>query len=388
MIFVNKRYLCYFDWISLFLVLMLSSISLCFVFSTTCKAGAFSLFFKKQIFGILSGVLIYFFCSFIDYRTICRTGYWLYLFTIGLLIFTLIKGSVGMGAQRWINLGFVKFQSSELAKLFFPMFITYYFLHDTEQTEPKPITYGIPLAVICLSFILVLKQPDLGTGLVILFSGSLMLWFTGLQTKFFMMAGLCVLVTAPISWHFLKPYQKKRILVFFGEGDRNKERYQIEQSKIAVGSGGILGKGIGQGTQNKMCFLPESRTDFIFSVICEETGFVGAMIVITTVYFALFSITWTHFNHHFILSQTHVLWTFSAHCFFNHDQYWHGARFNAHCRNSSALYELWNYTHLDWICKPWLHQQCYVSKICSGYVVTLPQCQTKSLQKTFIISKC
>ncbi len=280
MLFVNKRYLCYFDWMSLFLVLLLSSMSLCFVFSTTCKAGAFSLFFKKQIFGILSGVAIYFLCSFIDYRTICRTGYWLYLFTLGLLMFTLIKGSIGMGAQRWINLGFVKFQSSELAKLFFPMFITYYFLHDTEQTEPKPITYGIPLIVIGLSFILVLKQPDLGTGLIILFSGSLMLWFTGLQTKFFMIAGLCVLITAPISWHILKPYQKKRILVFLGQGDRNKERYQIEQSKIAVGSGGILGKGIGKGTQNKMCFLPESRTDFIFSVICEETGFVGAMIVI------------------------------------------------------------------------------------------------------------
>lgn len=287
MLFVNKRFLCYFDWISLFLVLTLSIISLCFVFSTTCKAGILSLFFKKQVFGILSGILIYFFCSFIDYRTICRTGYWLYLFTIGLLLFTLIKGSVGMGAQRWINLGFVKFQSSELAKLFFPMFITYYFLQDAEQAEPKPITYSIPLAVIGVSFLLVLKQPDLGTALILIFSGSLMLWFTGLPSRFFVMAGLCLLITAPISWKILKPYQKKRILVFMGEGDRNKERYQIEQSKIAVGSGGFWGKGIGQGTQNRLSFLPESRTDFIFSVICEETGFAGAMIVLA-LYIMLF----------------------------------------------------------------------------------------------------
>lgn len=287
MLFVNKRYLCYFDWISLLLMLCLCMISLCFVFSTTCKGPELSLFFKKQLFGITTGLLIYIFCSFIDYRTICRTGYWLYLFTLGLLIFTLIKGSVGMGAQRWINLGFIKFQSSDLAKLFFPMFITYYFLHDYEEAHPKPITYGIPLVIILFSFLLVIKQPDLGTGLILLLSGCLMLWFMGLSSKFFMISALCVVITTPISWKILKPYQKKRILVFFGEGNRNKERYQIEQSKIAVGSGGIFGKGIGKGTQNKLSFLPESRTDFIFSVICEETGLIGALFVIS-LYIMLF----------------------------------------------------------------------------------------------------
>lgn len=287
MVFVNRRYLCYFDWLSLGIVLALCTISLFFVFSTTCKTGFISLFFKKQCIGIISGIGIYFMCSFIDYRTICRTGYWLYLMTIGLLMFTLIKGSVGMGAQRWVNLGFFKFQSSDLAKLFFPMFITYYFLHDSTQTEPKPITYGIPLTVILLSFLLVLKQPDLGTGLILLIAGSLMLWFVGLPSKFFVACGLFILITAPISWKILKPYQKNRILVFFGEGSRNKERYQIEQSKIAVGSGGMFGKGFGKGTQNKFSFLPESRTDFIFSVICEETGFLGAMFVIS-LYILLF----------------------------------------------------------------------------------------------------
>ncbi|OGB86100.1 rod shape-determining protein RodA [candidate division TM6 bacterium RIFCSPHIGHO2_12_FULL_38_8] len=287
MLFVNKRYLCYFDWMSLCIVVFLCVFSLCFVFSTTCKGDAVSLFFKKQLFGIATGILIYFFCSFIDYHTICRVGYWLYLFTLGLLMFTLIKGSVGMGAQRWINLGFIKFQSSDLAKLFFPMFITYYFLNDDEESEPKPITYSIPIIVILLSFLLVIKQPDLGTAIVLLISGALMLWFMGLSTRFFMISALCCLITAPISWSILKPYQKKRILVFLGQGNRNKERYQIEQSKIAVGSGGIFGKGIGQGTQNKLSFLPESRTDFIFSVICEETGLTGALFVLS-LYIILF----------------------------------------------------------------------------------------------------
>lgn len=280
MLFMNRRYLCYFDWLSLTIVAILSTISLCFIFSTTCKDGVLSLFFKKQFFGIISGILIYFLCSFIDYRTICRIGYWLYWCTILLLIFTLFKGSVGMGAQRWVNLGFIKFQSSDLAKLFFPMFLTYYFLNDSNQTEPQARTYQFPLLIIAISFILILKQPDLGTALILLGSGSLMLWFMGLPMRFFMYVSIFFMITAPISWQVLKPYQKKRILVFMGQGDRNRERYQIEQSKIAVGSGGLFGKGIGQGTQNKLSFLPESRTDFIFSVICEETGFSGALLII------------------------------------------------------------------------------------------------------------
>lgn len=281
MLFLNRRYLYCFDWISLGIVLLLCLISLGFVHSTTCKTIELSLFFKKQLFGIISGIFIYFLCSFIDYHTICRAGYWLYLLTIGLLMFTLVKGSVGMGAQRWINIGFIKFQSSDLAKLFFPMFITYYFLHDQEETEPKPVTYSVPIFVIIFSFLLIAKQPDLGTSLIVLFSGILMIWFMGLPSRFFMIAGIFLLITAPISWKILKPYQKKRILVFFGQGNRNQERYQIEQSKIAVGSGGLLGKGFGQGTQNRLSFLPESRTDFIFSVICEETGLLGAIIVLS-----------------------------------------------------------------------------------------------------------
>lgn len=292
MFFVNKRFLCYFDWAAFLLLISLSWISLSFVYSTTYKLApdSYSIFFKKQLLGIISGIGIYFFCSFIDYRTISRAGYWLYIFTILLLAFTLVKGSVGMGAQRWINLGFIKFQPSELAKILFPMFFTYYFFNDTDETQPKPITYIIPLLVLGISFVLILKQPDLGTALILLFSGSFMLWFTGLSTRFFFIAGACLLISTPVTWHFLKTYQKKRILVFLGQGNRNKERYQIEQSKIAVGSGGIWGKGFLQGTQNKLSFLPESRTDFIFSVICEELGLLGALVILL-LYFLLFART-------------------------------------------------------------------------------------------------
>ncbi len=109
-----------------------------------------------------------------------------------------------------------------------------------------------------------------------MFAGLLLLWLSGLSGRFFLWSAIILVVTAPLSWHVLKPYQKKRVLVFLGQGESTKERYHIEQSKIAIGSGGLLGKGFLKGTQNKLMFLPESRTDFIFSVICEEVGFVGA----------------------------------------------------------------------------------------------------------------
>ncbi|MGZ6251370.1 MAG: rod shape-determining protein RodA [Candidatus Chromulinivorax sp.] len=282
MLFINKRFIRYFDWISFALVLIITLIGITFVYSATFKQNStdLSIFFKKQLFGCITGTCIYFFCSMLDYRTLCRIGFFLYFASIAVLIFTMIKGSVGMGAQRWIDLGIIKFQPSELSKLFFPMFVTYYFLNDQQVCEPEQKDFIIPFSIMLVSSILVLKQPDLGTALILLFSGSIMFWFTGLSKNFFIICGAMLLVTAPISWHFLKTYQKKRILVFLGYGNNQKERYQIEQSKIAVGSGGFWGKGFLKGTQNKLSFLPESRTDFIFSVMCEELGLAGATLIL------------------------------------------------------------------------------------------------------------
>lgn len=289
MLFISRRFIRYFDWTSFFLVLIISLIGITFVYSATYKHCAvdISIFFKKQLFGLLSGLCIYFFCSMLDYRTVCRIGFFLYFASIGILICTMLKGSIGMGAQRWIDVGLFKFQPSELCKLFFPMFVTYYFLNDQEVASPPQSTFIKPFCIMLVSTLLIIKQPDLGTALIILFSGSVMFWFVGLSKKFFIISGLILIITTPISWQFLKTYQKKRVLVFLGYGDNRKERYQIEQSKIAVGSGGLLGKGFLKGTQNKLSFLPESRTDFIFSVICEEIGFAGAALLLC-LYFLLF----------------------------------------------------------------------------------------------------
>lgn len=293
MFLIDRRYFRYFDWISFFLVIVLTSIGLFFVFSATYRPEQpYSIFFKKQAFGILSGFIIYLLCSATDFRTLMRWGYFAYFAVIGLLIFTIFKGHIGMGGQRWVDLGFFRIQPSELAKLFFPAYATYYFYTEKDSLSFSFRQFLPVLAVLLISFLLIRKQPDLGTALVLLFTGLIMVWFAGIKKQFFICMALTVLITAPISWHLLKDYQKKRVLVFLGYGDSKKERYQIEQSQIAIGSGGILGKGLLKGTQNKLQFLPESRTDFIFSVIAEETGFAGALFILLLFSVLFFQLLW------------------------------------------------------------------------------------------------
>jgi rod shape determining protein RodA len=288
MLQLDRRYFIYFDWISFILTMTLSMIGLFFVFSATYSEHApYSLFFKKQAIGLSIGFCIYFIFCCIDYTLLLRVGYFLYFFVTILLAITIAKGAIGMGAQRWIDLVFFRFQPSELAKLFFPPFFTYYLYTEPNAPIFKTRTF-IPLfALLGLSSLLIKKQPDLGTAILVFCAGLILMWLAGLKNRVFFCLIIGFLVSAPITWKCLKPYQKNRVLVFFGAGDRHKERYQIEQSKIAIGSGGLWGKGFLQGTQNKLLFLPEGRTDFIFSVLCEEIGFFGALATLT-LYLLLF----------------------------------------------------------------------------------------------------
>jgi rod shape determining protein RodA len=280
MSFLANRSLRAFDYCSFIIMLILSSVGLLFVFSTTYQVGdPYSLFFKKQVVGSVFGYILCILTMCIDYRRLQRWGYFLYFFTIALLVYTLIKGSIGLGAQRWINVVFFKFQPSELLKIFFPAFFTYYFLEDAVDASFVKII--VPnLVILCVSLMLVVKQPDLGTAIIIGISNLVLLAHMNISRYFFYGLLGIFLISAPVTWRLLKPYQKQRVLVFLGQGDLRKERYQIEQSRIAIGSGGLFGKGLLQGTQNILQFLPESRTDFIFSIISEELGFVGACSVI------------------------------------------------------------------------------------------------------------
>jgi len=281
---IDRRYFRYFDLISFILTMMLLGLGLLFVFSSTyTPERPFSVFFKKQlVLGVFGGLSLYFFFCIKDLRKLMRWGFLFYFVILALLIYTAFGGWIGMGAKRWISLYFIRVQPSELAKLFLPVFFAYYF---SEQDIPKYYApsklpfkdFLFPLSILFVSFVLILKQPDLGTALIILFSGLTLVWFIGIDKRFFLIMGFLCIMGAPILWKILKPYQQRRILVLMGYGDVRKERYQIEQSKIAIGSGGIIGKGFLKGTQNKLEFVPEDHTDFIFSVICEEWGFVGAL---------------------------------------------------------------------------------------------------------------
>ena len=293
--FTMPRSLRYFDWISFSIIIVLSCIGLAFVYSATYKPDLpLSLFFKKQLIGIISGIVIYVLFSFIDYRTLIRWGFFAYFGVIALLIFTLLKGKVGMGAQRWLDLYIIRLQPSELTKLFFPAFAI--FIMQNQRPSEYLRTFFPIVGMLFVSFLLILKQPDLGTALVLLFTGLLLLWFLNIDTKFFIYGFAFLLITAPFSWYMLKPYQKNRIHVFLGYGSDKKERYHIEQSKIAIGSGGMLGNGFLQGIQNKLRFLPESRTDFIFSVICEEWGFCGAVFILLLFCLLFFRLFWLIFS--------------------------------------------------------------------------------------------
>lgn len=286
---IDRRCFRYFDWISLLLTLALLAIGLAFVFSATYKVDVpCSMYFKKQLMGAGLGLVVYMIFSFVDLRATYRMWFIGYFVLLCLLLYTMIAGRWVMGAQRWVSvLGFFRFQPSELAKFFLPLFIAYYFCETTVpkykfSQVPRLIykDFLSPLGVLAVSFFLILKQPDLGTALIVLASGMVMLWFVGLSKYFFIVSLGISLAAAPILWKCLHSYQQNRVLVLMGYGDARKERYQIEQSKIAIGSGGVFGKGYLQGTQNKLNFLPEGRTDFIFSVICEEVGLLGALLVL------------------------------------------------------------------------------------------------------------
>jgi rod shape determining protein RodA len=212
---------------------------------------------------------------------------WLYLLGISLLILVLIIGYASKGSQRWLDLGIFRFQPSELMKLVVPIMVSWY-LAD----KPLPPSYGrllIAAIIIAVPVVLVVKQPDLGTALLIGSSGLFVLFLAGLRWRLIFTLFMIALLSAPILWFFvLYDYQKERILTLFNpEKNALTSGYHIIQSKIAIGSGGIYGKGWLQSTQSLLEFLPERRTDFIFAVYSEEFGLIGVMVLLLLYFFVL-----------------------------------------------------------------------------------------------------
>ncbi len=267
-------------------MLVLILIGLLSIFSATyIPEEGLSIFFKKQCIGVIIGFACYFFFAFFPMNRLMCWGAYLYIIVLFFLGYTILAGWIGMGAKRWVNLYFFRAQPSEAAKMFCPIFLGYYFDEVRRYsyhvfTPQRFIFFVPPLCIIAVSALLIMKQPDLGTSLLVLIGSLICLWCAGLSRSFFITVATISLIASPVLWQQLKPYQKTRILVLLGYGDIKKERYQVEQSMIAIGSGGLYGKGLLNGTQNRFDFLPEDHTDFIFSIICEEWGFLGALVVL------------------------------------------------------------------------------------------------------------
>lgn len=212
---------------------------------------------------------------------------WIYIIGLSLLFVVLIIGTIGKGAQRWLNLGFIRFQPSEIMKFAVPMMVAWYL--SQKPLPPHLKTLFLASIFIIIPGLLIAKQPDLGTAILVMFAGCVVLFFAGISWR--ILGGLIVLmgIALPVLYTHLHEYQRQRILTFLNpERDPLGTGYHIIQSKIAVGSGGLFGKGLFQGSQSHLNFLPEHTTDFIFAVCGEELGFVGCLTAIMLILFIIF----------------------------------------------------------------------------------------------------
>ena len=264
------------DYILLSCLVLLATVSLLVMYSTDGGEILYhtkSHFFKLIIFFSLMLVI-----SFFNIKIWHITSYFVYFIILLLLIWVSIFGFKVSGSQRWMNLYFIVLQPSELMKIGVILCLAkYYHRLKTDNVN----SFGniiVALTIIIIPIILVLSQPDLGTSILIASSGLIILWLGGIKIKYFFISFISLLISSPFIISFLKPYQKLRILTFL-DPDRDPlgAGYQIIQSKIAIGSGGLDGKGFLKGTQSYLDFLPEKHTDFIFTLFSEEFGFIGSL---------------------------------------------------------------------------------------------------------------
>ncbi len=270
------------NWAIVFLVTAIAVVSCVMLYSV---GGSFSKWADPQLkrFGVT--FLMMFVMAMIPIWFWRNMSFLAYGIALLLIILVSLMGSMGMGAQRWIDLGFMKLQPSELAKLGIVMALAAYYDMLPAQKVSRPVWVALPLLLIALPVGLVLKQPDLGTAILIMLSGGTVMFLAGVHWAYFatvLATGtgtvLAVFKSRDTAWQLLKDYQYKRIDTFLDpSSDPLGAGYHITQSKIALGSGGVSGRGLTQGTQSQLNFLPEKHTDFIFTTLAEELGFVGGI---------------------------------------------------------------------------------------------------------------
>jgi len=279
---IDRRLFTHFDWTLLGIVLLIASIGILNLYSAAAKTETVGApLYLKQMFWLLIGLAAMVAIAFVEYRFYSDFAYIVYTIALVLLLIVLAYGMITSGAQRWVKIGPLSFQPSEFVKISFIMALAKFFHRPADRKGYSLKQLPLPSLLLLLPMVLILKQPDLGTAIVLLLVFFSVLIFVKIRWASLLAIAATGAVAVPVLWNFLKGYQKKRIITFFNPDlDPLGAGYHLMQSKIAVGSGGILGKGFMKGTQSKLGFLPEQQTDFIFSALGEEWGLIGSLFVI------------------------------------------------------------------------------------------------------------
>ena len=266
-------------WTFISSVIFLSVVGLVMIYSASHAEGMKATY--SQMLKLLLAIVIMFVVALINISFWQKYAYVIYFFGILLLIYATFYGYIGKGARRWIDLGIFNLQPSEIMKIFLVLALAKFFAERKIESFKDYLFLILPIILITIPFLIILNQPDLGTGLVLLLLGLIVFFVVGISMKFFIFTFLFGLVLTPFIWDSLHNYQKQRLLTFFSPyEDPLGTGYHIIQSEIAIGSGGFFGKGWLKGTQSHLDFLPEKKTDFIFSMLGEEFGFIGTLSIV------------------------------------------------------------------------------------------------------------
>ena len=267
------------NFIFLFLVILIFLIGVLALYSVS--GGEFNSYPIKHIQRFLLGLIVFLIICSIDIKFFFILAYPIFLLSLLFLIIVPFFGTESYGATRWIKIGGISLQPSEFIKFTLILALAKYFHSSTDKSMVFIKKFIFPLIIILIPVVIVAAQPDLGTAIVIFIGGVSVFWIIGLNYRYFITGGMMILFSIPLLWQYLKDYQKERVFTFFNpERDPLGNGYHIMQSKIALGSGGVLGKGYLEGTQSHLNFLPEMHTDFIFTMFGEEFGFLGALLLI------------------------------------------------------------------------------------------------------------
>lgn len=264
------------------LVLMVSTLAgVGFATLYSAANGSWDPWASKQMLRFAVAFAAMLTVALVDIRVWFRAAYAIYALAFVLLVAVEVRGAIGMGAQRWIDLGVIQLQPSEIMKVAMVLALARYFHGLSIEDIGRPLALVVPVLLVLVPAGLVMKQPDLGTAMMLVLGGGMVFFLAGVRLWMFAAVIAAGLSAIPVIWRFLKPYQKNRIYTFLDpESDPLGAGYHSLQSKIAIGSGGSVGKGFLQGTQSHLNFLPEKQTDFIFTMLAEEWGLVGGLSLI------------------------------------------------------------------------------------------------------------